>query len=118
MRSGLLLPLVVVLGCAHPQPPAAVRSCMASVTVTAGNEPAPSEVLTQSTAACGLREICVETLRKRACEIGGRAIVIQREAVGGEERPPSNAIFPVASSRGKVADTYIQITAWIVRGRS
>src|SRR5512145_1009776 len=115
MRRALALLFVSFVGCAVQRPPQAVRDCMRRVPISRGTEPERELVITQSTAACGMRETCLDTLRRRSCDVGGAMIVIKSETAGGSEGPAPNTLSPIATRGGRVAQTYIQITAWITR---
>ena len=73
-----------LVSCAPPRPPLALRTCMETMLVTNAVQPAPAEVLMQSSASCRYRESCLDALRKRACEVGGYRVVLSDGSVGSD----------------------------------
>ena len=114
MRPYVWLFSVLLIGCAAQRPPLAVRSCMQRVAISHGAEPDRAELLLQSTVTCGVRDQCLDALRRRACDVGGRGVVIKSERTGGRIQPPSGAYIAVGN-RGMPARSYIEIYAWITR---
>ncbi len=112
MRFIALVPWLSLVSCAPARPPLAVRNCMQSIAVTTGIQPAPADLLMQSSAACYYREDCLDTLRKRACELGGYNVVISN----GPDAPYALQAAPGAVSvrQGRTGSRYV-IHAWIAR---
>jgi len=112
MRITAMVPWLLLVSCAPARPPLAVRNCMQSIVVTTGIQPAPADLLMQSSAACYYREDCLDTLRKRACELGGYQVVISN----GPDAPyaPNAAPGAAAIRQGRTVSRYV-IHAWIAR---
>lgn len=112
MRFIAMVPWIWLVSCAPARPPLAVRNCMQSIVVTTGIQPVPADLLMQSSAACYYREDCLDTLRKRACELDGYQVVISN----GPDAPYALQAAPGAAAirQGRIGSRYV-IHAWIAR---